>query len=498
MKTRRRIASLGIAVLALAGLSAPVIKAQTALPPIDSWMRHVEAYDTLRVKGWNFAGSGPEDFQAKLVVKFRRDSDPSREVTSTRIITSDNDGQAQGISSGSSFSAPFGVAAGKTRVFTGVSELSTSKTIDQTSVANPTSVRTTAVHGLATGDVVTITGNTSTPVINGKWVVTVVDTTHFTIPVAVTVDGANGTMVSSHLSITGGTAASTDVGRSARCSNCGVTCTTDAPCQGPKFPRGTNWQGMITAVISATEIRVKPIVTATPGATSVFTIDGPLTGDNDGLELGNGYITGVDLNFWQTAPKPGASMFEVELNRKDYNDHEGITLIPKNYLEPSGHLSWPWGRNGYDSAMGHGWTHQNNGGNLNGANPAANVELTYVVPANLHWKVWNCSFVLTTDANVANRTVIVLVDDNVANVSYRFPAAGVQAAGISHVYNVGPGLPSATVTIAGANPVAYQTIPAPIGLELPEGFRVRTSTINRQVGDQFSAFSCHGNTVIVE
>jgi len=493
----RRWCRAMVAVVAMTGLVSPAIQAQTQLPPIESWMKQVESFDTIRIKGWNLAGAGPEDFQAKLVVKFRRKSNPAVEVTANRVITSDNDANAQGIASGSSMSASFGTRAGKTRTFTGVTELQTSKTIDQTSLANPTSVRTTAVHGLASGDVVTITGNTSTPSINGKWVVTFVDTTHFTIPVAVTADGGNGTMVSSHLSITGGNFTSADVGRSGICSNCAVTCTTDSPCQGPKFPRGSNWQGMITSVISATEIRVKPIVTATPGATSVFVVDAPLIAE-DGLELGDGWLTGIDLNFWQTGPKPGQSEFEVELNRKDFNDHEGITLIPKNYLETSGHLSWPWGRFGYDSAMGHGWTHQVNGGNLNGANPAAGVELSYVVPANVHWKNWTCSFVLSTDGTVVNRTVIMLVDDNVANVSYRFPAPGVQAQSISHVYNFGPGLPSATVTITGASPVAYQTIPAPIGLELPEGFRIRTSTFNKAAGDQFSAFSCHGNTVIVE
>ncbi len=57
---------------------------------------------------------------------------------------------------------------------------------------NPTHVTTQAAHGLTTGNTITITGSDSTPVINGVYVVTVLDTTHFTIPLAVTGVGSTG------------------------------------------------------------------------------------------------------------------------------------------------------------------------------------------------------------------------------------------------------------------------------------------------------------------
>ena len=66
--------------------------------------------------------------------------------------------------------------------------------ITSASVANPT-VITTATHGLTTGDTVIITGITgSTPAINGAYVVTVLSTTTFTIPVNVTVAGTGGSV----------------------------------------------------------------------------------------------------------------------------------------------------------------------------------------------------------------------------------------------------------------------------------------------------------------
>jgi len=67
-------------------------------------------------------------------------------------------------------------------------------TITSSSVANPTVILTSAAHGLTTGDTTVIAGHTgSTPTINGTHVVTVIDTTHFSIPVNVTVGGTGGT-----------------------------------------------------------------------------------------------------------------------------------------------------------------------------------------------------------------------------------------------------------------------------------------------------------------
>ncbi len=67
--------------------------------------------------------------------------------------------------------------------------------ITSSSVADPTLITTTAAHGLATGQIVTIASHAgSTPNINGTHVVTVVSATTFTIPVNVTVGGTGGTI----------------------------------------------------------------------------------------------------------------------------------------------------------------------------------------------------------------------------------------------------------------------------------------------------------------
>lgn len=70
-----------------------------------------------------------------------------------------------------------------------------SSTIATSSVASPTVVTTASAHGLVTGDVVTITGHTgSTPSLDGRWTVTVLSATTFSIAATVTVGGTGGTV----------------------------------------------------------------------------------------------------------------------------------------------------------------------------------------------------------------------------------------------------------------------------------------------------------------
>jgi hypothetical protein len=68
--------------------------------------------------------------------------------------------------------------------------------ITSNSIANPTVVTTAVAHGLTTGQVVLISGvSTSSPTINGQQTVTVVSPTTFTVAVNVTVAGTGGSLV---------------------------------------------------------------------------------------------------------------------------------------------------------------------------------------------------------------------------------------------------------------------------------------------------------------
>lgn len=68
-------------------------------------------------------------------------------------------------------------------------------TLGASTVASPTHITTLSPHGLSTGDRVTIAGHTgSTPAVDGTYTVTVIDSTHFTVPVNVSVGGTGGTV----------------------------------------------------------------------------------------------------------------------------------------------------------------------------------------------------------------------------------------------------------------------------------------------------------------
>lgn len=72
--------------------------------------------------------------------------------------------------------------------------LSEAVVISSSSVANPTIIVTSEVHGVVSGQTVTIADHIgSTPAISGAYTATVVSTTSFSIPVTVTVGGAGGT-----------------------------------------------------------------------------------------------------------------------------------------------------------------------------------------------------------------------------------------------------------------------------------------------------------------
>lgn len=72
--------------------------------------------------------------------------------------------------------------------------LSASGSINQYTLASPTVIRTSAAHGLQSGQQIMITGSVSgsSTNIDGVWTVTVTDSTHFTIPKAVTTAGTQG------------------------------------------------------------------------------------------------------------------------------------------------------------------------------------------------------------------------------------------------------------------------------------------------------------------
>lgn len=114
--------------------------------------------------------------------------------------------------------------------------------------------------------------------------------------------------------------------------------------------------------------------------------------------------------------------------------------------------------------------------------PAANVEISQTVPAGQFWQILGARVALVTDANVANRTVALTIDDGTTVVnSYVSPST--QAASLTYNYNFVAG--GVNVTTLGTD-VGVQVGP---NLILPAGYRIKTVTTNRQVTDNFGVMT---------
>lgn len=84
-----------------------------------------------------------------------------------------------------------------------VKRQSATTALTSNSIANPTVVTTAVPHGFYSGETVTISGVTSSsPTINGSMVVTRIDSTHFSVPVNVTVAGTGGSAAASATFVT--------------------------------------------------------------------------------------------------------------------------------------------------------------------------------------------------------------------------------------------------------------------------------------------------------
>ena len=118
---------------------------------------------------------------------------------------------------------------------------------------------------------------------------------------------------------------------------------------------------------------------------------------------------------------------------------------------------------------------------LTGTNPAANTEILESVTNYEVWRLMGIQFTLVTDANAANRQVNLIIDDG-TNTLLTIPAPAVQTASTTVIYNYGVALPfnnNATALV--------QTAPLPDKLLLKLLYRIRTSTTNRQVTDNYGA-----------
>lgn len=176
--------------------------------------------------------------------------------------------------------------------------------------------------------------------------------------------------------------------------------------------------------------------------------------------------------FSDTVPtKRGQCYVKLEL----YIDGKPRALLCAGYVETGKPLTWPGGTI-EDMESGRGYVHL-----VTGTDPAANVEISEAVPTNAIWRVLNIYFSLVTDANVANRTVMITVDDG-TDIFKRYRTGYSHPATTTKYYNFTPLVGVISSVTAGS------TVNMGVGeLILPEGYQIKTETSSRQVGDDYSA-----------
>ena len=116
---------------------------------------------------------------------------------------------------------------------------------------------------------------------------------------------------------------------------------------------------------------------------------------------------------------------------------------------------------------------------ITGTDPAADTEIIETVPARRRWKILSIRFLLTTDANVADRINNLTIDDGTIALLYLVPPS-VHPASTSFRYNYA----NFDSPQAPLNDQYLIQLPP---LILSPGYRIQTSTINMQAADNYTA-----------
>ena len=120
------------------------------------------------------------------------------------------------------------------------------------------------------------------------------------------------------------------------------------------------------------------------------------------------------------------------------------------------------------------------------SDPAANTEHSVTVTTGQIWEITSLNFSLVSDANVANRRVVVTFDDG-TTVFAKASAGAVQVASTTINYTFAVGSQSQAALVGTDLQVAL-----PSGLFLPGGYRIKTVTANLQATDNYGVMTIYG------
>lgn len=179
-------------------------------------------------------------------------------------------------------------------------------------------------------------------------------------------------------------------------------------------------------------------------------------------------------------PSPGQLFVRLDVRRQIQEGPFGlatntVSTLLAGYLTEFAAVSWPTMRpHGSRDAVGSSVL-------VTGADPAAGVEWSIIVPLSTVWRVQSVRAILATDATVAARRPRLVIDDQVTPVAV-IPLSEDVPASSSADCTWGAGL-----SMSGAVGNAARLQGLPVELILPQGFRMRSSTTALQAGDNWAA-----------
>jgi hypothetical protein len=192
------------------------------------------------------------------------------------------------------------------------------------------------------------------------------------------------------------------------------------------------------------------------------------------VQVGEGWLQSLSVVVSGGSPIPGQTFVTVDLVRGSSGARTVHATLVGGPVTTTLRQAWP-------GNVLHGpLDHRGALRSVTGTDPAANTEIAETVPTGARWRLRSLRVTLVTDANAANREVSLLVDDGTATL-YAVPSGVNQAASLTRNYSF------AAQAVRGAAATSGDIIVPIPDLDLRAGYRIQTSTANRQATDNFGA-----------
>lgn len=192
------------------------------------------------------------------------------------------------------------------------------------------------------------------------------------------------------------------------------------------------------------------------------------------FSLAEGYLLDMCATPIAGSPKRGQCFVQVGIRRGETGNFEPTALLISDYVTTAAQVGWPSGQL-RSSLDGPGFVRS-----VTGTDPAANANWSETVPANARWALRSVIASFVTDANVANRFPTFVIDDGTTQ-TFAALMQTAQGAGATkeYVWSNSPAVGSFALTSV---PIPIVTVPVMLA-----GWRVRVTTLNLQVGDNWGA-----------